>query len=116
MIIFKTYTFFLVSSIEQQNVITQQSMLHSVTIHLKKKSPFKENIHIAKGTTFADLISFIFPAGPSKDKRFILKSSFEMGGKQFLPEQIMHDTFYEEHADVWVDMEKIIQNYDDLFD
>ncbi len=91
-------------------------MLHSVTIHLKKKSPFKENIHIAKGTTFADLISFIFPAGPSKDKRFILKSSFEMGGKQFLPEQIMHDTFYEEHADVWVDMEKIIQNYDDLFD
>jgi len=44
-------------------------MLHSVTIHLKKKSPFKENIHIAKGTTFADLISFIFPTGPSKDKR-----------------------------------------------
>jgi len=28
----------------------------------------------------------------------------------------MHGTFYEEHADMWVDMEKIIQNYDDLFD
>ena len=75
-------------------------MLHSVTIHLKKKSPFKENIHVTKSMIFADLISFIFPAGSSKDKWFILKSSFEIDGKQFLPEQIMHDTFYEEHANV----------------
>jgi hypothetical protein len=66
--------------------------------------------------TFANLINFVFPAGPSKDKQFIFKSSLETGGKQFLPEQIIHDIFYEEHADVWVDMEEIISNYDDLFD
>lgn len=64
-----------------------------------------------------DLIDFIFPADPSKDKQFnIFKSSLETGGKQFLPEQIIHDIFYEEHANVWIDMEKIISNYDDLFD
>lgn len=100
----------------QQEIITAQPMLHSVTVHLKKQSPFKENIHVTKNMSFADLISFIFPAGPPKDKRFIFKSSFEIGGKQFLPEQIIYDVFHDEHADVWVDMEKIIQNYDDLFD
>jgi len=112
---------FLVSLMTQPNVITQsnvvtQSMLHSVTLHLRKKSPFKENIHVTKGMTFSDLINFVFPAGPPEDKRFIFKSSFEAGGKQFLPKQIMHDIFYEECANVWIDMEKIISNYDDLFD
>ena len=95
---------------------TTLSMLHSVTIHLKKKSPFKENIHVTKDMTFADLISFIFSADPSVEKQFIFKSSFETGGKQFLPEQMLHDIFHEEHADIWVDMKKIISNYDDLFD
>jgi len=66
--------------------------------------------------TFTDLISFVFPAGPPNDKQFILKSSFETGGKQFLPEQMIHDIFRDEHADIWIDMEKIISNYDDLFD
>src|SRR5438876_896801 len=117
---------FLVSLMTQPNVITQsnvvtQSMLHSVTLHLRKKSPFKENIHVTKSMTFSDLINFIFPIGqiklirsekvmlfvtwifmtfsdlinfifpigPPEDKRFIFKSSFEAGGKQFLPEQIM---------------------------
>ena len=49
--------------------------------------------------SFANLISFVFPAGPSKEKRFIFKSSFDPGGKQFLPKQILHDIFHEEHAD-----------------
>ena len=79
---------FLVSLMTQPNVITQsnvvtQSMLHSVTLHLRKKSPFKENIHVTKGMTFSDLINFVFPTGPPEDKRFIFKSSFEAGGKQF---------------------------------
>ncbi|RIA92587.1 hypothetical protein C1645_820527 [Glomus cerebriforme] len=99
----------------QSNVITQ-SMLHSVTLHLRKQLPFKENIYIIKGMTFSDLINFVFSAGPPKDKRFIFKLSFEAGGKQFLPEQIMHDIFYEEYANIWVDMEKIISDYNDLFD
>src|SRR5947209_5079908 len=86
------------NNITQSNIITQsnvitQLMLHSVTIHLKKQSPFKENIHVTKGMTFSDLINFVFPAGAPKDKRFIFKSSFEAGGKQFLPEQIMHNIF-----------------------
>jgi hypothetical protein len=94
-------------NVTQQNITTMQhnvpaqSILHSVTLHLKKKSPFKENIHVTNGMTFANLINFVFPAGPSKDKQFIFKSSLETGGKQFLPEQIIHDIFYEEHADVW---------------
>lgn len=99
----------------QQNIIIQ-STLCSVTIHLKKQSYFRENIHVTKNMSFADLVSFIFPKGPPMDKRFIFKSSFETGGRQFLPEQIMYDIFHEEHANVYVDMEKIIQNYDDLFD
>lgn len=106
--------------ITQSNIVMQsnitQSMLHSVTLHLRKQSPFKENIHVTKGMTLSDLINFVFPAGPPNDKRFTFKSSFEAGGKQFLPEQIMHDIFHEEYADVYVDMEKIISNYDDLFD
>src|SRR4051812_15988845 len=106
--------------ITQSNIIMQlnatQSMLHSVTLHLRKQSPFKENIHVTKGMTFSDLINFVFPAGPLNDKHFTFKSSFEAGGKQFLPGQIMHDIFHEEYADVYIDMEKIISNYDDLFD
>ena len=68
-----------------------------VTIHLKKKSPYKTNIQIMKGMTFQDLTNFVFPIGLPEGKRFITKSSLDSDGKVFLSEQIIEEVFCELH-------------------
>ncbi|CAG8534624.1 6440_t:CDS:2, partial [Dentiscutata heterogama] len=92
------------------------SILRSVTVHTKKKSLFKANIHITKDMTFQDLLTFIFPSGPPNGKRFVIKSSLELDGKSFLPDQIMSQIFVEEHAHIWIEIEDTEIRFDDLFD
>ncbi|CAG8743486.1 44991_t:CDS:2 [Gigaspora margarita] len=65
------------------------SILQSITVHTKKKSPFKANIHITKDMTFQGLLTFIFPNGPPSGKQFIIKSSLELNRKSFLSNQII---------------------------
>ena len=92
------------------------SILRSVTVHTKKKSPFKANIHITKDMTFQDLLTFIFPNGPPNGKRFIIKSSLELDGKNILPNQIISQVFVEQHTNIWIEIEDIEISFDDLFD
>lgn len=66
--------------------------------------------------TFKDLIMFIFPSGPPEGKRFMAKSSLDLDGKVYLPEQILEDVFLEPHAQVWIDIEKTEIDYKNLFD
>ncbi len=84
-------------------------------IHMRKKSSFKANIQIIKGMSFKDLISFAFPGNPPNGKRFIAKSSLESNAIEFLPDQIMETIFFNQHADIWIDLEKIDYDYLDLF-
>ncbi len=84
-------------------------------IHTKKKSLFKANIQIIKGMSFKDLISFAFSDNPPNGKRFIAKSSFELNTIEFLLDQIMETIFFDQHADIWIDLEKINYDYLDLF-
>jgi hypothetical protein len=86
-----------------------------VTIHTQKKSPLKENIHVTQGMTFRNLITFLFPNGPPDNKQFIIKSSFGIDYKQYLPDQVLQDVFLEEHANIWICLENIILDYDDIF-
>ncbi len=69
--------------------MTRKSSLELVTVNLKKKSPFKSNIQVTKGMIFKDLIIFIFPSDPPKEKQFIAKSSLDLDGKVYLPEQVL---------------------------
>ena len=66
--------------------------------------------------TFQDLIEFVFPMGPPEEKRFIIKSSLNTNGKVFLSEQIIEEIFLESHIHLWIDMEKIVVNFNELFD
>ena len=86
-----------------------------ITIHLKKKSPYKSNIQVTKGMTFQNLIEFVFPMGPPKEKRFIIKTSLDENGKVFLSEQIIEEVFFESHIHLWIDIEKITVDFDELF-
>lgn len=65
--------------------------------------------------TFQDLITYAFPSGPPQDKRFVVKSSLEPDAIQFLPGQVMETILTDQNADVWIDLEKINHNFDDLF-
>ena len=56
--------------------------------------------------TFQDLINFVFPMGPPEGKRFITKSSLDTNGK----------VFFEPHIQLWIDIEKTIINFGELFD
>ena len=96
--------------------MTKKSSLELVTINLKKKSPFKSNIQVTKGMTFKDLIIFIFPSGPPEGKRFIAKSSLDLNGKVYLPEQVLEDVFSESRAQIWIDIEQTNIDYESLFD
>jgi hypothetical protein len=85
-------------------------------MHFKKKSPYKSNIQIIKGMTFQDLIKYVFPIGPPEGKRFVIKSSLNTDGKTFLSEQIIEEVFFDLHINLWIDMETIIIDFNDLFD
>jgi len=65
--------------------------------------------------TFKDIISFIFPSGPPEGKQFIIKSSLENNSKQYLPNQVLQDVFLENHANIWICLEDIELNYNDIF-
>lgn len=65
--------------------------------------------------TFQDLINYAFPSGPPSDKRFVAKSTLEPDAIQFLPSQIMEMVFFDQHADIWIDLEKVNHDYEDLF-
>ena len=90
--------------------------LDLVTIHFKKKLSYKFNIQITKGMTFQNLIEFTFPTGPPQGKRFIIKSSLDASGKVFLSEQMIEEVFFEPHIHLWIDIEKTIIDFDELFD
>ncbi|CAG8487879.1 3062_t:CDS:1, partial [Cetraspora pellucida] len=92
------------------------SRLQFITVHTKKKSPFKANIHVTKDMTFQDLLTFIFPNGSPNGKRFIIKSLLELDGKSFLPDQIISQVFAEEHVHVWIEIKTIEVRFDELFD
>jgi hypothetical protein len=66
--------------------------------------------------TFQDLLIFIFPNGPPKEKRFLIKSSLDINSKTFLPEQIISQIFIEDHINLWIEIEDIKIKFDDLFD
>ena len=98
-------------------VISQKKIKPNlITIHLKKKSPYKSNIQVTKNMTFQDLIKFVFPMGPPEEKRFIIKSLLDIYGKVFLSEQMIEEVFFESHINLWIDIEKTIINFDELFD
>jgi len=71
---------------------------------------------VIKGMSFQDLIKFAFPMGPPEGKRFIVKSSLDIEGKVFLSEQIIEKVFFENHIQLWIDIEKTTVNFNDLFD
>jgi hypothetical protein len=54
--------------------------------------------------------------GPPEGKRFVTKSSLDKDGKVFLLEQMIEEVFFEPHIHLWIDIEKIIINFDELFD
>jgi hypothetical protein len=54
--------------------------------------------------------------GPPEGKRFIVKSSLNTEGKVFLFEQIIEEVFFESHIQLWIDVEKIAVNFNELFD
>jgi hypothetical protein len=91
------------------------TLLKGITVHTRKKSPYKSNINITKGMTFKELIAFIFPSGPANNKRFIIKSSLDGDAKEYLPDQIMDTIFFEDHVNIWVDMELISVDLNELF-
>jgi hypothetical protein len=64
--------------------------------------------------TFQDLTKFVFPMG--QGKRFITKSSLDVDGKVFLSEQTIEEIFCELHVHLWIEVEKITVNFDELFD
>ena len=66
--------------------------------------------------TFQDLINFVFPMGPPEEKRFVIKSSLNIDGKVFLSEQMIEEVFFESHVHLWINIEKTIINFDELFD
>ena len=66
--------------------------------------------------TFYDLITFVFPMGPSEGKRFVIKSSLDVDGRVFLLEQIIEEIFFESHVNLWIDIETTIINFNELFD
>ena len=87
-----------------------------VTIHLKKKSPYKSNIQVTKGMTFQNIIEFVFPISLPEGKRFVIKSSLDKDGKVFLSEQMIEEVFFESHVNLWINIEKTIINFNELFD
>ncbi|PKB95973.1 hypothetical protein RhiirA5_435700 [Rhizophagus irregularis] len=99
-----------------QNASPKNVKPNLATIHLKKKSPYKSNIQITKGMTFQDLIRFVFLSGPPEGKRFVTKSSLDTDGKVFLSEQMIEEVFFELHIHLWIDIEKTLVNFDELFD
>ncbi|CAG8438254.1 11539_t:CDS:2 [Dentiscutata heterogama] len=70
-------------------------ILHSLTVHTKKRSLLKSNIHISKNMTFQNLLNYVFPNGS--------------------PSVISH-IFKEAHSHIWIDLEDIEVKFDDLFD
>ena len=66
--------------------------------------------------TFEELITFAFPSGPPNNKRFIIKSSNDSCAIQYLPNQVLDTVFREQHANVWIYLEKINHDYNDLFE
>jgi hypothetical protein len=65
--------------------------------------------------TFQHLLDFAFPSGAPDDCRFTLKSSLESGARRFLPEQVMSKVFSTENAEVWLDIEKLKMDFNDIF-
>ena len=65
--------------------------------------------------TFQNLLNYVFPNGSPSGKRFIIKSSLEMDGQLFLPEQVISHIFKEAHSYIWIDLEDIEVKFDDLF-
>jgi hypothetical protein len=66
--------------------------------------------------TFQEIVEFVFPSGPPENKRFIAKSSVEPDAIEFLPSQVMNTVLFDEHANIWIDLEDIDHDYHDLFD
>jgi hypothetical protein len=65
--------------------------------------------------TFKDLISFAFPNGAPNGKKFIIKSSPNSNAQEYLPDQIMSDIFYQQYIDIWLDLETVLVDFDELF-
>ncbi|RIB06286.1 hypothetical protein C2G38_2148119 [Gigaspora rosea] len=86
-----------------------------LTLHTKKKSPLKSNIYITNNMTFQNLLNYVFLNGPPSGKRFIIKSSLEIGGQLFLPDQIINQVFKEAYSHIWIDLEDVEVKLDDLF-
>jgi len=97
-------------------IIPKKIMPNLATIYLKKRSPYKSNIQITKKMTFKELIEFVFPMGLPEGKRFVIKSSLDTDGKVFLAEQMIEEIFSESHIHLWINVEKITVNFNELFD
>ena len=54
--------------------------------------------------------------GSPEGKRFVMKSSLDVDGKVFLSEQMIEEVFFESHVNLWIDIEKTIINFNELFD
>ena len=65
--------------------------------------------------TFNELIDFVFPSGPANNKRFVIKSSLNNDAKEYLSNQVIDTTFFEENVNIWVDMEFISVDFDEIF-
>ncbi|KAG9292290.1 hypothetical protein G9A89_009102 [Geosiphon pyriformis] len=91
--------------------------LMCVSIHTKKKSPYKSNVIVTKGMTFEELLNHVFPNGPPVGKRFVTRTALDDSGKEYLPNQSVDQLIggINGHADLWVGVEDDNVNYDELF-
>ncbi|CAG8816313.1 31007_t:CDS:2 [Gigaspora margarita] len=67
-------------------------------------------------STTAILLAHIFPKGPPTGKRFVIKSSLDIDGENYLPVQAISKLFADEHVNIWIDLEDIDIKFDELFD
>ncbi|CAG8451593.1 14439_t:CDS:2 [Ambispora leptoticha] len=87
-----------------------------VSIHTKKKSPYKSNLVVTKGMTFSDLLKHVFPDGPPNGKRFVTRTAIDDSGKEYLLDQLVESLVGAPgHADIWVNVEDDHVDYDELF-
>ncbi len=65
--------------------------------------------------TFEELIAFVFLSESANNKRFVIKSSLNDDVKEYLSNQVIDTIFFEEHANIWVNMKFISVDFDKFF-
>ncbi|CAG8541051.1 365_t:CDS:2 [Paraglomus brasilianum] len=103
------------ASMSPQSASPNQRLFQRVSVHTRKRSPFKENIVVGHGMTFKDLLDYVFPHNPPDRKRFSVKTALE-NGSEFMPNQLIEAVLgSREYMDLWIDIEDEVVDYNELF-